>query len=99
MLDALPPILSCTSINRETNFFPSQQGFYFSGDGARRDEDGYYWITGALRCAGVCWGVLRLPCCNGSFESVLLLLRITGARRIAWCNSLRRIWGRMCDSW
>ena len=21
------------------------QGFYFSGDGCRRDEDGYYWIT------------------------------------------------------
>ena len=22
------------------------EGFYFTGDGARRDEDGYYWITG-----------------------------------------------------
>ena len=21
-------------------------GRYFTGDGARRDEDGYYWITG-----------------------------------------------------
>ena len=21
---------------------------YFSGDGARRDEDGYYWITGRV---------------------------------------------------
>ncbi len=26
---------------------PKPQGLYFSGDGARRDEDGYYWITGA----------------------------------------------------
>jgi acyl-CoA synthetase (AMP-forming)/AMP-acid ligase II len=24
------------------------QGFYFSGDGCRRDEDGYYWITGRV---------------------------------------------------
>lgn len=23
-------------------------GYYFSGDGARRDEDGYYWITGRM---------------------------------------------------
>lgn len=23
-------------------------GFYFSGDGARRDSDGYYWITGRV---------------------------------------------------
>ena len=23
-------------------------GFYFTGDGARRDEDGYYWITGRV---------------------------------------------------
>ena len=22
------------------------KGYYFTGDGARRDEDGYYWITG-----------------------------------------------------
>ena len=24
------------------------QGYYFSGDGARRDADGYYWITGRV---------------------------------------------------
>ena len=23
-------------------------GFYFTGDGAKRDEDGYYWITGRM---------------------------------------------------
>jgi acetyl-CoA synthetase len=23
-------------------------GYYFTGDGARRDEDGYYWITGRV---------------------------------------------------
>jgi non-ribosomal peptide synthetase component E (peptide arylation enzyme) len=24
------------------------KGYYFTGDGCRRDADGYYWITGAL---------------------------------------------------
>jgi acetyl-CoA synthetase len=24
------------------------QGYYFSGDGCRRDADGYYWITGRV---------------------------------------------------
>ncbi len=23
-------------------------GYYFTGDGAKRDEDGYYWITGRV---------------------------------------------------
>ena len=27
---------------------PPPQGKYFSGDGARRDKDGYYWITGRV---------------------------------------------------
>ena len=27
-------------------YFSTFEGRYFSGDGARRDEDGYYWITG-----------------------------------------------------
>jgi acetyl-CoA synthetase len=29
-------------------YFSSIPGFYFTGDGARRDEDGYYWITGRV---------------------------------------------------
>jgi acetyl-CoA synthetase len=29
-------------------YFSAFPGFYFTGDGARRDEDGYYWITGRL---------------------------------------------------
>jgi len=29
-------------------YFKSFPGKYFSGDGARRDEDGYYWITGRM---------------------------------------------------
>jgi acetyl-CoA synthetase len=29
-------------------YFTTFPGKYFSGDGARRDEDGYYWITGRV---------------------------------------------------
>jgi acetyl-CoA synthetase len=29
-------------------YFKQYPGYYFSGDGARRDEDGYYWITGRI---------------------------------------------------
>ncbi|HUH38794.1 MAG TPA: AMP-binding protein, partial [Spongiibacteraceae bacterium] len=29
-------------------YFATYPGYYFSGDGARRDEDGYYWITGRV---------------------------------------------------
>ncbi|TAL71989.1 MAG: acetate--CoA ligase [Rhodanobacter sp.] len=29
-------------------YFKAYPGYYFSGDGARRDEDGYYWITGRV---------------------------------------------------
>jgi len=29
-------------------YFTSYKGLYFTGDGARRDEDGYYWITGRV---------------------------------------------------
>jgi len=32
---------------RET-YFVQYPGKYFTGDGARRDEDGYYWITGRI---------------------------------------------------
>ena len=29
-------------------YFSMYKGLYFTGDGARRDEDGYYWITGRV---------------------------------------------------
>ncbi|HLT05353.1 MAG TPA: acetate--CoA ligase [Pseudomonas sp.] len=29
-------------------YFKTYKGMYFTGDGARRDEDGYYWITGRV---------------------------------------------------
>jgi len=29
-------------------YFTTYPGYYFTGDGCRRDEDGYYWITGRV---------------------------------------------------
>ena len=29
-------------------YFTTYKGYYFTGDGCRRDEDGYYWITGRI---------------------------------------------------
>ena len=29
-------------------YFKTYPGMYFTGDGCRRDEDGYYWITGRV---------------------------------------------------
>lgn len=29
-------------------YFTQYPGYYFTGDGCRRDEDGYYWITGRI---------------------------------------------------
>ncbi len=29
-------------------YFSTYPGYYFSGDGAKRDADGYYWITGRM---------------------------------------------------
>uniref|UniRef100_A0AAY4DQE3 Acetyl-coenzyme A synthetase n=2 Tax=Denticeps clupeoides TaxID=299321 RepID=A0AAY4DQE3_9TELE len=32
----------------ETTYFKKFPGFYVTGDGCRRDKDGYYWITGRI---------------------------------------------------
>ena len=32
----------------EEAYFSQYPGFYFTGDGCRRDKDGYYWITGRV---------------------------------------------------
>ncbi|GJE53770.1 MULTISPECIES: acetate--CoA ligase [Methylobacterium] len=32
----------------EQTYFATYKNLYFTGDGARRDEDGYYWITGRV---------------------------------------------------
>ena len=30
----------------EKTYFEVYKGYYFTGDGCRRDKDGYYWLTG-----------------------------------------------------
>ncbi|NCO87078.1 MAG: acetate--CoA ligase [Rhodobacterales bacterium] len=32
----------------EKTYFADYKGYYFTGDGCRRDADGYYWITGRV---------------------------------------------------
>ncbi|CAI2718244.1 acetate--CoA ligase [Nitrospina watsonii] len=32
----------------EENYFKMYPGYYFTGDGCRRDKDGYYWVTGRV---------------------------------------------------
>ncbi|MBK7963612.1 MAG: acetate--CoA ligase [Bdellovibrionales bacterium] len=32
----------------EETYFSTYPGYYFTGDGCRRDADGYYWITGRV---------------------------------------------------
>ena len=32
----------------EETYFSQHRGYYFAGDGCRRDENGYYWITGRV---------------------------------------------------
>ncbi len=32
----------------EETYFKLYPGYYFTGDGCRRDEDGYYWLTGRV---------------------------------------------------
>jgi acetyl-CoA synthetase len=32
----------------KATYFSQFKGLYFTGDGARRDKDGYYWITGRV---------------------------------------------------
>ena len=52
-------------------YFSTVPGVYFTGDGCRRDEDGYYWITGrvddVLNVAGHRMG-------TAEFEAVLVTL-------------------------
>ncbi|HZP08044.1 acetate--CoA ligase [Methyloceanibacter sp.] len=49
LLDAWPGIMRTVYGDHERfveTYFTTFKGMYFTGDGCRRDEDGYYWITG-----------------------------------------------------
>ncbi len=51
ILDAWPGMMRTVYGDHERfvqTYFSSYKGMYFTGDGCRRDEDGYYWITGRV---------------------------------------------------
>ncbi len=51
MLDSWPGQMRTVYGDHErfiNTYFVQYPGMYFTGDGARRDEDGYYWITGRV---------------------------------------------------
>jgi acetyl-CoA synthetase len=51
MLDAWPGIMRTVYGDHQRfvqTYFSAFRGMYFTGDGARRDKDDYYWITGRV---------------------------------------------------
>ncbi|MCE5334421.1 MAG: acetate--CoA ligase [Desulfobacteraceae bacterium] len=51
MKDSWPAMLRTVYGDHERfkqTYFSNYPGLYFTGDGAKRDEDGYYWITGRV---------------------------------------------------
>jgi acetyl-CoA synthetase len=51
MLDAWPGIMRTVYGDQQRfvdTYFRTYPGMYFTSDGCRRDEDGYYWITGRV---------------------------------------------------
>ena len=55
-------------------YFSTYKGKYFTGDGCRRDEDGYYWITGrvddVINVSGHRMGTAEVESALGSHEAV-----------------------------
>jgi acetyl-CoA synthetase len=58
----------------EQTYFSTFEGMYFSGDGARMDEDGYLWITGrmddVLNVAGHRLGTAEIESCLVAHPSI-----------------------------
>jgi acetyl-CoA synthetase len=51
ILDSWPGLMRTVYGDHERfvqTYFTTYKGTYFTGDGCRRDEDGYYWITGRV---------------------------------------------------
>jgi len=55
-------------------YFSTYKGKYFTGDGCRRDEDGYYWITGrvddVINVSGHRMGTAEVEAALGAHEAV-----------------------------
>jgi acetyl-CoA synthetase len=51
LADSWPGQMRTVYVDHErfvATYFEMFKGYYFSGDGCRRDKDGYYWITGRV---------------------------------------------------
>ncbi|NLX90813.1 MAG: acetate--CoA ligase [Firmicutes bacterium] len=55
-------------------YFIQQPGYYFSGDGARKDEDGYFWLLGrvddVVNVSGHRLGTAEIEAALNSYEGV-----------------------------
>ena len=58
----------------EQTYFSTYAGVYFTGDGARRDEDGYYWLTGrvddVLNISGHRLGTAEIESCLVAHDAI-----------------------------
>ncbi|WP_337881241.1 acetate--CoA ligase [Rheinheimera sp.] len=58
----------------EQTYFSTYKGMYFTGDGAKRDEDGYYWLTGrvddVLNISGHRLGTAEIESCLVAHEAI-----------------------------
>jgi len=58
----------------ELTYFSMYQGVFFTGDGARRDEEGYYWLTGrvddVLNVSGHRMGTAEIESCLVAHEAI-----------------------------
>tara|TARA_R110002126_G_scaffold150368_1_gene296563 strand:+ start:10863 stop:12818 length:1956 start_codon:yes stop_codon:yes gene_type:complete len=58
----------------EQTYFSTYSGLYFTGDGAKRDEDGYYWLTGrvddVLNISGHRLGTAEIESCLVAHDAI-----------------------------
>lgn len=58
----------------EQTYFSTYKGMYFTGDGAKRDDDGYYWLTGrvddVLNVSGHRLGTAEIESCLVAHEAI-----------------------------
>ena len=58
----------------EQTYFSTYPGLYFTGDGAKRDADGYYWLTGrvddVLNISGHRLGTAEIESCLVAHDAV-----------------------------
>jgi len=66
----------------QKTYFEHYKGYYFTGDGCRRDKDGYYWLTGTV-------SGLLLALWNICVATHMLLIGCVGLKAqlsAVWCE-------------